>query len=198
MEEILLRSPLKPGSQNLFSVADNRRWTHIRLNIFPDGGVARLRIYGDVVPDWSKVNKNSIIDLAAVEHGGLVVRQAICSSGRKKTLSSPGRAKNMGDGWETKRRRGPGHDWVIVTLGHPGTISKIEVDTNHFRGNYPDRCSIDVCYEPNRIIDALTCHEIRWKELLPQTKLHAHARHFFSSQLKKDRKGNTPPAEYLS
>lgn len=184
-KEILPRSPLKPGSQNLFSVADNHRWTHIRLNIFPDGGVARLRIYGDVVPDWSKANKNSVIDLAAVEHGGLVVAASDMFFGSKENLIMPGRAKNMGDGWETKRRRGPGHDWAIITLGHSGTISKIEVDTNHFKGNYPDRCSIDVCYEPNRIIDALTCHEVRWKELLPQTKLHPHARHFFSNQLKK-------------
>ncbi len=102
----------------------------------------------------------------------------------------------MGDGWETKRRRGPGYDWSIIQLGRSGIIGKIEVDTNHFKGNYPDRCSIDVCYEPHRIVDALTCHEMRWKELLPETKLSPHKRHFFT-KLKKVRPGNTRSVEHL-
>ena len=97
----------------------------------------------------------------------------------------PGRAVNMGDGWETKRRRGHGYDWTIVKLGRPGIVNNIEVDTNHFKGNYPDRCSIDVCYEPTKLIDALTCHDIKWKGLLSQTKLRAHTRHYFEKQLHK-------------
>lgn len=185
--EILPKSQLNPGSQNLFAVGNTERWTHIRLNIFPDGGIARLRVYGEVIPDFTALKKNAIIDLAAIEHGGTVVAASDMFFGSKENLIMPGRASNMGDGWETKRRRGPGHDWVIIKLGTAGVISKIEVDTNHFKGNYPDRCSIDVCSEPHRTIDALTCHDIRWKELLPQTKLHAHKRHFFSSQLKKSK-----------
>ncbi len=183
--EILPKSPLKPGSQNLFAIASQERWTHLRLNIFPDGGVARLRVYGDVVPDFSSLKKNSVIDLAAVEHGGIVVAASDMFFGSKENIIMPGRAANMGDGWETKRRRGPGHDWAIVKLGAAGTITKIEVDTNHFKGNYPDRCAIDICNEPDRIVDALTCYDIRWKVLLPQTKLQAHKQHFFTSQLKK-------------
>ncbi len=182
--DILHKSPLKPGSQNLFAVSSRERWTHIRLNIYPDGGVARLRVYGDVVPDFSHVKKNQIIDLAAVENGGLVVAASDMFFGSKENLIMPGRAKNMGDGWETKRRRGPGYDWAIVKLGRIGVVKKMEVDTNHFKGNYPDACSIEICNEPTGIVDALTWPDVQWKELLTRTKLKAHTRHFFQKELK--------------
>jgi allantoicase len=183
---ILPKSPLKPGSQNLFSVTESRRLTHIRLNIFPDGGVARLKVYGEVIPDWNAVKSGSMIDLASVGYGGVVVAASDMFFGSKEHLIMPGRAKNMGDGWETKRRRGPGHDWAIIKLGRAGSVRKIEVDSNHFKGNYPDRCSIDVCSEPVRIVDALTCYDVKWKEILRETKLHPHKRHFFVNELKKN------------
>ena len=175
---------MRPGSQNLFAVASSGRWTHLRLNIFPDGGVARLKVYGEVVPELPRSGKTPI-DLAAVGNGGIVVAASDMFFGLRENLIMPGRAKNMGDGWETRRRRGPGHDWAIVRLGLPGTVGRIEVDTNHFKGNFPDRCSIEVCHAGGKILDALTCHEFRWKEILPSTKLKAHTRHFFASQLKK-------------
>ena len=183
--EILPKFPLKPGSQNLLAVSGTERWTHVRLNIYPDGGVARLRIFGEVLPDWAKVKKNHLIDLAAVENGGVVITASDMFFGSKENLLMPGRALNMGDGWETKRRRGPGYDWVIVRLGRPGRIQKIEVDTNHFKGNYPDMCSIDRCDAGNRIIDALTWPEFNWTEILFKTKLKAHSRHFFQRELKQ-------------
>ena len=176
---ILPRSPLQPGSQNLFNIMNGNRWTHIRLNIFPDGGVARLRVYGDVVPDWSKTGKDELIDLAYVGNGGSVIAASDMFFGSKENLIMPGSAANMGDGWETKRRRGPGHDWAIVKLGKPGRIAKIEVDTSHFKGNYPDRCSIDALNAPNGIVDGLTWHEFQWMEVLPQTKLQPDARLVF-------------------
>ncbi len=182
--KILPRSPLRPGSQNLFAVADGKRWTHVRLNIYPDGGVARLRIYGDVVPDWSTINKNDLMDLAYVGNGGSVVAASDMFFGSKENLIMPGRAANMGDGWESKRRRGPGNDWAIVKLARPGCIQKIEVDTNHFKGNYPDRCSIDAVNAPNVHIDALTWWEVQWIETLSQTKLQADTRHYFEKELK--------------
>lgn len=95
----------------------------------------------------------------------------------------PGRAAHMGDGWETKRRRGPGHDWAVVQLGRPGTVRRVEVDTNHFKGNYPDRCSIDACLAPGRNLDALTALDQSWTELLPMTKLEASRIHRFESEL---------------
>lgn len=182
--EILARSPLRPGSQNLFAVSGDKRWTHVRLNIFPDGGVARLRIYGDVVPDWDEIDENKVIDLAYVGNGGNVVAASDMFFGSKENLIMPGRAANMGDGWETKRRRGPGHDWAILKLGTPGKIQKIEVDTNHFKGNYPDRCSIDAVNAPEAVLDALTWENFAWVEVLPQTKLQADTRHYFEKELK--------------
>jgi allantoicase len=105
--------------------------------------------------------------------------------GRKENLIMPGRAKSMADGWETRRRRGPGHDWAIVRLGRAGKISGIEVDTNHFKGNFPDRCSIDVLHAPGLDVDALTSHNLPWKTILSEHKLRPHHRHIFARVLKK-------------
>jgi allantoicase len=91
----------------------------------------------------------------------------------------PGRADNMGDGWETRRRRGPGHDWAIVRLGHPGIIGKVEIDTNHFKGNYPDRFALHACdAKPGAKITDLVSNT-RFSSVIPETKLQAHTRHFF-------------------
>ncbi len=180
---ILPKTELRGDSHNYLAIDDERPWTHLRLNIFPDGGVARLRVYGDVVVDWPRVTKgNRAVDLAAIEHGGLVIAASDVHYGAKDNMLMPGRAKNMGDGWETKRRRGPGHDWAIVRLGTPGTLTKIEIDTNHFKGNYPDSASIDGCLQPGASAEALTSAE--WLEVLPQTTLRAHTRHVFSKELR--------------
>lgn len=181
---ILPKSPLHPGMQNLFSISSDHRWTHVRLNIFPDGGVARLRVYGVVVPDWNALAKAPSVDLASVANGGAVVAASDMFFGNTENLIMPGRAATMGEGWETRRRRGPGFDWAIVKLGKPAIISSIEVDTHHFKGNYPDSCSVDCCYVPDGTVDALTWSQVRWTEILPQTKLQADTRHVFERELK--------------
>jgi allantoicase len=178
---VLPKSPLNPGSQNLFAITSEQSWTHVRLNIFPDGGVARLRVYGIVVPDWSKMKAGELVDLAAVENGGVPLACSDMFFSSMNNLIMPGRAENMADGWETKRRRGPGHDWIILQLGKPGAIRKIEVDTNHFKGNYPDMCSIEGCAAPGAAADELAGK--RWSEILPKTKLRADTRHFFEKEL---------------
>ena len=180
---ILAQSPLKPGSQNLFAIASDETWTHVRLNIFPDGGVARLRVYGVVMPDWSKTKPGELVDLAAVENGGVALACSDMFFGAMNNLSMPGRAENMGDGWETRRRRGPGNDWIILKLGRPGSIRKVEVDTNQFKGNYPDMCSIEGCAAPDALTDKLMRTDMRWSEILPKTKLEADTRHFFEQEL---------------
>lgn len=183
--EILPRSPLEGNSQNIFLIDDPRRFTHLRLHIYPDGGVARLRVHGQVVPDWKRIRApGEMVDLAAVEQGGQVL---VCSDmffGNRHNLIMPGRALNMGDGWETRRRRGPGHDWTILQLGAPGIIRRAEVDTNHFKGNYPDTCSIEGCYAEGATIADLTRPDWAFRELLPRTKLSAHTRHFFVEELR--------------
>lgn len=184
-KEILPKTPLQPGSQNLFAVENPTRWTHARLNIYPDGGVARFRVYGTVMPDWTVRKKGEILDFAAVENGGLAVAASDMFFSPMNNLIMPERAATMGDGWETKRRRGPGNDWVIIKLGTTGVIQKVEVDTNHFKGNYPDRCSIDVCSAPDKFIDTQTWKDIQWKELLPETRLEADRRHFFEHELRQ-------------
>jgi allantoicase len=134
--QILPMVSLKQGSQNIFPVANTERWSHIRLNIYPDGGVARLKVFGEVKKNFEKaIKEKARIDLAAIENGGLVVAANDMFFGNKNNMIMPGRGANMGDGWETRRRRDPGHDWSIVQLGHPGILKKIEVDTNHYKGN---------------------------------------------------------------
>lgn len=182
--ELLPISALEGGSRNLFAVANDARWTHVRLHIYPDGGVARLRVHGEVQPDWSRLNEGGLIDLAAVQNGGVSVLANDMFFSHRNNLIMPGRAANMGDGWETKRKRGPGNDWVIVRLGKPGRIQRVEVDTNHFKGNYPDCCSLEGCFLGDVPPDFLTSRAIAWQELLPQTKLQAHTRHHFEQELK--------------
>ncbi len=181
--QILARSPLNPGSQNLFTIASDQSWTHIRMNIIPDGGVARLRVYGIVTPDWSRLKPGEVVDLAAVENGGIPLACSDMFFSSMDNLIMPGRSENMGDGWDTKRRRGPGYDWIILKLGSPGTIRKIEVDTNHFKGNYPDLCSIEGCSASGASTDDLTSSETLWSEILPKTKLQGDTRHFFEKEL---------------
>jgi allantoicase len=93
----------------------------------------------------------------------------------------PGRAGTMADGWETRRRRGPGHDWAIIRLGAPARIMRIEIDTNHYKGNYPESASIDACVAPDASAQAL--ERAAWQELLPRSPLRASHRHFFSKEI---------------
>ena len=175
--ELLPQSALRGNADNFFSIQDERPWTHVRLNIFPDGGVARLRVYGDVLVDWKKLARSRAhLDLASIRNGGLVLEASDMHFGAKDNMIMPGRATNMGDGWETKRRRGPGYDWAIVRLGAPGMISKLEIDTNHFKGNYPESASVD----GGRGFSPVD----QWTEILPRVKLGPHRRHFFSKELR--------------
>ena len=177
------RTRLAGGSQNLVPVDDVHRFTHVRLAIFPDGGVARLRVHGEVRPDLARLRTVGLVDLAAVENGGVV---QLCNDmffGPKDNLILPGPSLNMGDGWETKRKRGPGHDWVIVQLGASGLVQRAEVDTAHFKGNFPDRCSLDGVFLAGEVAgDFLASRSIAWKEILPPTKLQADQRHTFDLQ----------------
>jgi len=180
---LLAKTPLRGDADNFFSIGDERPWSHVRLNIFPDGGVARLRAYGEVVVDWDRVARTGrAVDLAAIEHGGLVLGASDMHFGARDNMIMPGRSVNMGDGWETRRRRGPGYDWAIVRLGAPGRVTRVEIDTNHFKGNYPDRASLDTCLAPGAALDALGA--VEWTALLPPTKLQAHHRHFFTKELR--------------
>jgi allantoicase len=179
---VLAQVALQGDAHNYFIVTDQRPWTHLRLNIFPDGGVARLRVYGEVIVDWKRaIGTGKAVDLAAIWNGGLVLGVSDMHYGARDNMLMPGRAKNMGDGWETRRRRGPGFDWAIVRLGATGTITRIEIDTKHFKGNYPDSASVEGCLAPGATLERLA--DATWFEVLPQTKLRADRRHLFSKTL---------------
>jgi len=178
--EILLKSNLNGDSRNSFALTSDQRWTHLRFKIYPDGGVARLRVYGEVVPDWDRLRATGgEIDLAAVENGGLVLSCSDMFFGHRHNLIMPGRAENMSDGWETKRRRGPGHDWTIIKLGASGHIKRLEVDTSYFKGNFPESCSLEACSAAGAELETLQDPQFVWKPLLARTKLQAHTRHLF-------------------
>lgn len=182
--EILSKSPLKPGSQNIYGVSDLNIYTHLRLNIFPDGGVARLKVYGEVFKDWSTVDENELIDLAAAVNGA---KSILCNDmffSHMDNLIMPGRGINMGDGWETKRNRTPNNkDWVVVRLAHKGIIEKILIDTCHFKGNYPDSCMIEGCNILKEEENKLETSQMKWTSILPQVKLSADSEHYFENEL---------------
>lgn len=181
---ILPQMPLAGDSRNPFPIKYDERVTHLRFKIYPDGGVARLRVYGEVVPDWQKLKRlGGYIDLAAAENGALVLSCSDMFFGHRHNMIMPGRAANMSDGWETKRRRGPGHDWSIIKLGQPGHIHHIEVDTAHFKGNFPESCSLEACHAEGLTAESLTDISVPWNNVLPRTKLQAHTRHYFDQEL---------------
>ena len=173
--EILPRSLLRGDSKNPFPIVDERRATHVRLRIFPDGGVARLRVHGEVVPDWSRLLAlGGPIDLAAVENGGWVVAASDMFFGSRGNLIQAGAPRTMADGWETRRRRGPGHDWAIVRLGASGIVERVEIDTTHFKGNAPGRATLEGAEE----------RDGPWRPLL-STPVQPHTRHFFDGELRR-------------
>lgn len=180
---LLAKSALRGNGDNFFEIVNAHPWTHLRLNIFPDGGVARLRVHGEVAVDWRVVARGSrAVDLASIRNGGLVLDASDMHFGAKDNMIMPGRARNMGDGWETRRRRGAGFDWAVVRLGAPGRLSKVEIDTNHFKGNYPESASLEGCLAPGAALDALATS--KWIEILPRTKLGPNRRHVFSKELR--------------
>jgi allantoicase len=178
---LLSQTSLSGDSHHFVAIDSNVAATHLRLNIFPDGGVARLRVYGEIKPDWSKVSNNDVIDLFAIEHGG---RALLCNDehfGSMHNLNLSGRGVNMGDGWETARRRRPGNDWVVVALGHPGIIEEVEIDTAHFKGNYPDR--VKLCAVLLGDDSDLQTASREWPTLLPESKLQMDRQHRFTDEI---------------
>ena len=183
--EILPVSKLQGDSQNPFEIQHDERFTHLRFKIYPDGGVARLRVYGEVVPDWKALARRGEIDLAAAENGALVLACSDMFFGHRHNLIMPGRGVDMGDGWETKRRRGPGYDWAVIKLATKGLIQRIEVDTAHFKGNYPDACSLEACDAGGQAVVEANISTLSWKEILPRRKLQAHTRHFYEEEFEQ-------------
>lgn len=177
---ILPHKPLAPDQHHFFTCENFETWSHLRVHIYPDGGIARLRVYG--VPDLATGNGEGEIDLAASLNGGRILAYSDAHYGTFERLLAPGRAHNMGDAWETRRRREPGFDWIIIALGARGRIGRAVIDTLHFKGNYPDRCSLqaaDMRHFGDLLSDALVTDSMFWPDLLSETPLSANNEHVF-------------------
>lgn len=194
--EIIPRTQLNPGVEetrhNYFEIDSSETWTHLRLNIYPDGGIARLRVYGEAQPTWEDL-LNKEIDLLAMENGGVCTGYSNAHFGHPRNLIRKGRGVNMGDGWETARRLDrpeiletdsngclivPGNEWALFRLGVLGNISRIVVDTNHFKGNYPDSVQIEgAIMKPSNDFNSRNVAQATWIPILGQTKLRPHHVH---------------------
>ena len=186
---ILKKKPTKANSHHFFNIKNKSIFTHIKLNIFPDGGVARIRIYGSM-----KILKNftgKVLNLTSVLNGATPIACNNEHFGRAENILASGMGKNMGDGWETRRSRGKNFDWLIIKCATAGKINKIQIDTHHFKGNYPDKCSIQAALIDKKISSrAIVNNSKKWKLLLNKVKLHAHQKHNFKNNLMKDKKVN--------
>ena len=164
---IVERSTVNGDTRNPFPTSSSRRWTHLRLSVYPDGGVARFRVHGEglINPDFAE---NMTLDLAALENGGRITACSNMFYSSPNNLLLPGPPRSMGEGWETSRRRSGSNDWVQVTLAGTGTVRLAELDTTCFIGNAPGAASLK-----GRLDDG------EWVELLPRTRLQPDTRHRF-------------------
>ena len=178
--EILEKSATAAHSPNVFAVGSDQVWTHVRLKIYPDGGVARLRVYGEAEVNRDNFVAGELLDLASVMNGG---RGLSCSDkfySSPSNLLMPAKGINMGDGWETRRRRDDSNDWCIIKLGVAGSIRKVILDTAHFKGNFPDSFSLEALHSDS---DDLSGAAIKWQTVIAQTALHADQEHLFIKQI---------------
>ncbi len=180
-KEILPRTTVRPDFPNALALpAVSGRISHVRLHIYPDGGVARLRVYGVVRPEPRTFWQAGSIDLAAIENGGTIAAVSDQFFGPPSNLLLPGRGVNMGDGWETKRRRTPGSDWCALWLGRRGVVERIEIDTHFFKGNAPQATLIEALDEatlaPGELAERLRSRD-PWPVLVGRTALVQHRRH---------------------
>ena len=167
------KSPVAGDTDNYFSVDDGRRYTHLRLTIYPDGGVARFRVHGEPVPDPRFLT--GTVDLAALENGGSVVDCSNMFYSSPTQILQPGRARIMGEGWENARRRDDGNDHVTVKLAAPGLVRRVEIDTSYFVGNAAGWARLSGVNEATGDVDDPST----WTELIPKTRLQPDTRHFF-------------------
>ncbi len=186
---IIKISPTKANSHHFFNIKNKNYFTHIKLNIFPDGGVARLRVYG-LMKIKNKFQKK-IQNLTSVLTGAVPIACNNEHFGRAENILAPGIGKNMGDGWETRRSRGKNFDWIIIKCSLPGKLNKIQLDTHHFKGNYPDKFSVQAAYiHKNISAKDIVKKSSKWSYILNKSKLYAHKKHNFQNKIMKNKKIN--------
>jgi allantoicase len=174
---LIAPAALGPSAHHLVAARPQRAVNWLKLCLYPDGGMARLRVYGDVEPAWPV--RSQQVELSALKQGGRVIAYNNAHYGDVGALLAEGRGTFMGDGWETRRRREPGNDWIIVALGAPGVIERIEIDTAHFKGNYPDRASVQAASVGWGQEADLPVQAMFWPEVLGESRLRADRIHRF-------------------
>jgi allantoicase len=175
--EIVPRALLTGDHRHVFKVTSGRRFTHVRLNIFPDGGVARLHVHGEVVPDPAML-EGLTVDLAALENGADIAARSDQFYSSPRNVISPGLSRVMGEGWETRRRRKPGYEWLVVRLAGRGVIHLAEIDTSWYRGNQPASASLQTMDATDPTHGSLA-DESAWRDLLPKVRLLPDTPHRF-------------------
>ena len=189
-KSIINKSKLKPNYLHFFNTKTKNVFTHVRLRIYPDGGIARLRLYGKIATGKIIFPEDKIIELSSILNGSSIIHANNEHFGKAENILAPGRAFNMHDGWETRRRRIKGNDWLIFKFGIPGIINKIIVDTSHFKGNYPDYFSLQAAYvDEKKLINKnqIVKESLKWKHLINKEKLGPNKEHFYENVLLKNK-----------
>ena len=181
--EIIPATPLGADAHHFVKCDDTKTYNYLRLHILPDGGVARLRVYGEPQASWTEGASDAVYELSAVKNGGRIVGFNNAHYGEPWKILTEGRGINMGDGWETRRRREPGNDWIIIKLGAAGCVDKIEVDTAYFKGNFPDKCSIQAAFVTSGTDQSVITQSMFWDEMMTPSKLKADHQAYFDSDL---------------
>ncbi len=185
--EVLPRTVVRPDTANVLALPQpSGRASHVRLHIHPDGGVARLRVYGTVRPAPRVFWGAGAVDLAAIEHGGTIAAASDSFFGPPSNLLLPGRGTHMGDGWETRRRRTPGTDWCVIQLGRRGVVERIELDTHFFKGNAPQAAIVE-CLDAEALAPREVAERLAggagWDTLIERTPLVPHRLHVLEPAL---------------
>lgn len=167
------RTGCRGDSANAYAVDDSGRWTHLRLSIYPDGGVARFRVHGEVVLDPRFLG--GTVDLVAARNGGCLVETSDAFYSSAANIIAPGPARTMGDGWENARRRGGGNDYATFRLAIAGSIRELEIDTTHFVGNAPGEVRLTAADSTAGPIEDPSS----WWEILPRSRVQPDTRHRF-------------------
>jgi allantoicase len=164
--QIVPRTALRGDAEHHVEVGDPGRYTHVRLNMYPDGGIARLRVHGEVRPDLS-VYDGLGLDLAALQNGGLVTACSNEFYSSPNNVIAPGLARHQAEGWETARRRDEGNDWLVIRLAGRGVVRLAEIDTTNLLFNAPGAVSLTGLDGEREV------------ELLPRTRLQPDTAHRF-------------------
>ncbi|HEY1640510.1 MAG TPA: allantoicase [Streptosporangiaceae bacterium] len=163
-QPLVARATAAGDTANYYPVADRHRWTHLRLSVYPDGGVARFRVHGEVVA--APAFLAGTVDLAALENGGRLLECSDAFYSTAEHLIGPGRAAGMADGWENARRRDGGNDYAVFALAAAGVPQWVEVDTSYFVGNAPGWVRLQAGDGGSA-----------WREILPRTRVQPDTRH---------------------